>query len=332
MTPAFFHFIPEKSKTKEQAFADFSAELESAIDSVLHQTHSNFELIVLSNIEKESFPFSNSLKNPKLKLIHQEQDLGIAASRNTLLKLAKGEYIAWLDADDRFQTNKLEVQLEFMKKNFHIDVLGSALHCVAYPDQSDIDYVAVPPETHEALSAFLWYKNYMYQPSVFSKNFYVKEQIFYNEDFKNSVEDYELWYRLIKTKTFHNLSTPLTYYQTDSPEEEAQKRSIRNFKHNIEELWKTKWTDAGIEASVEDKNLFIDFLYQNRQWTQKELSAILNILKQGESTLKGEYHELMRAFLKLRLWNACHWTLKIRYIYLLKHLAKVNAMYKNALI
>jgi glycosyltransferase involved in cell wall biosynthesis len=286
----------------------------------------------LSNIQKEDFHFSNSFKHPKISLVYQEQDLGIAASRNSLLKLSKGDYIAWLDADDRFQTDKLEVQLDYIKKNFHIDVLGSALHCVAYPTQSDIDYVAVPPESHDALRAFLWYKNYMYQPSLLSKNFYVKEQLFYNEDFKNSVEDYELWYRLIKTKTFHNLSTPLTYYKTDSPEEEAQKRSTRNFKKNIEVLWKTKWADAGINASDEDKELFVSFLYQNQSWSQKEISAILNILKQGEILLKGEYHELMRAYLKLRLWNACHWTLKIRNIHLLKNIFKLNAMYKNALI
>ena len=90
------------------------------IDSVLAQTYSNWEMIIVDdcstdNTEEIVNNYSNSDK--RIKYYKLDNNSGAAVSRTKAVELANGQYMAFLDSDDLWYPNKLEYQINYMKKN-----------------------------------------------------------------------------------------------------------------------------------------------------------------------------------------------------------------------
>lgn len=93
--------------------------ISSTIKSVLAQTYTNWELIIVDdcstdNTDEVVEPF---LSDSRICYMKNEKNSGAAVSRNRALREAKGKWIAFLDSDDLWLPEKLEKQIEFMKKN-----------------------------------------------------------------------------------------------------------------------------------------------------------------------------------------------------------------------
>ena len=91
-----------------------------SIESVLRQSYSNFEIIVIFDDDdlNDLLLVKKAIKKyKKITLINNGKNLGVAKSRNNGLKIAKGSYVAFLDSDDIWDKNKLKKQIKFMKKN-----------------------------------------------------------------------------------------------------------------------------------------------------------------------------------------------------------------------
>ncbi|EAR07899.1 glycosyltransferase family 2 protein [Reinekea blandensis] len=94
--------------------------LEETIVSVLNQTHKNIEYILVDDcsVDNSSLIYQRFMeKDRRVKSIKLLQNSGAAIARNKGIELAKGEYIAFLDSDDKWEPTKLEEQLMFMKEN-----------------------------------------------------------------------------------------------------------------------------------------------------------------------------------------------------------------------
>jgi len=94
--------------------------IKECIDSVLSQTYKNWEMIIVDDVSSDN---SNEIieeyikKDNRIRLIKLEKNSGPAVTRNRAIKEAQGRYIAFLDADDIWMSQKLEKQLQFMKDN-----------------------------------------------------------------------------------------------------------------------------------------------------------------------------------------------------------------------
>ena len=90
--------------------------INDTIKTVQDQTYKNWELIMIDDCSTDrSTEQILKYKSDKIKLIKLKKNSGAAICRNTGTKEAKGRYIAFLDADDLWKKEKLEVQLKFMK-------------------------------------------------------------------------------------------------------------------------------------------------------------------------------------------------------------------------
>lgn len=100
------------------------------IESVLRQTYSNWELLILidKGTTDNTVDIINkySTNDPRIKLIHSLDGKGLSYSRNIGLNTAKGQYIAFLDSDDLWLEKKLENQVRFMQDN------QLAMSCTAF--------------------------------------------------------------------------------------------------------------------------------------------------------------------------------------------------------
>ena len=94
--------------------------IKKAINSVLGQSYKNFEILLI--YDDQDLSDLNYIKNEfssekKIKYIVNEKTLGAGLSRNKGIDIAFGEYLAFLDADDIWKKDKLDIQINFMKKN-----------------------------------------------------------------------------------------------------------------------------------------------------------------------------------------------------------------------
>ena len=94
--------------------------INECVDSVLNQTFQNFEIImVYDDKDKSELELLEKFKNKdkRIKIIVNQENLGVGESRNKALKIANGKFIAFLDADDIWHPLKLSTQIEFMINN-----------------------------------------------------------------------------------------------------------------------------------------------------------------------------------------------------------------------
>jgi glycosyltransferase involved in cell wall biosynthesis len=121
--------------------------LSGAIDSVLLQSYSNWEMIVVDDCSSDcsgELVREYAMKDSRIKLITLDINSGAAVARNAAIKAAQGRYIAFLDSDDRWLPCKLEKQLSFMQKH------GVAFSYTAYEKLdctgSVVGNVNIPPK------------------------------------------------------------------------------------------------------------------------------------------------------------------------------------------
>ena len=92
-----------------------------SIQSVLNQTYSNWELLIVDDCSNDNTDdIVLSFTDQRIKYLKNEKNCGAALARNRAIKEAQGEWIAFLDSDDLWVSEKLEKQIEFMKKNEYI--------------------------------------------------------------------------------------------------------------------------------------------------------------------------------------------------------------------
>ena len=92
--------------------------IEESIQSVLNQTYTNWELIIVDDCSTdETFEILSKIKDVRIHVYYNNENSGAAMSRNRALKEARGQWIAFLDSDDLWMPNKLEKQISYMKRN-----------------------------------------------------------------------------------------------------------------------------------------------------------------------------------------------------------------------
>lgn len=112
------------------------------------QTYTNWEMLITDDCSKDNsieVIRTYAAKDNRVKLLQLDTNSGAAVARNNSIKNAKGRFIAFLDGDDMWFPNKLELQLEFMVKK------GCALSCTSLMysnEQGEYTGIELAPKTH----------------------------------------------------------------------------------------------------------------------------------------------------------------------------------------
>jgi glycosyltransferase involved in cell wall biosynthesis len=94
--------------------------LEQSVQSVLQQTFSNFELIIVDDASADgSVELLKDLqqKDARIKVLYNQENRGVVFCRNTAIEISEGQYLSFIDPDDIWNLNKLEVQLNALQNN-----------------------------------------------------------------------------------------------------------------------------------------------------------------------------------------------------------------------
>ena len=176
-----------------------------AVQSIQNQSCSNFEfVIVANNCSDELWQLILKRASDDSRISAYRVSLGgLAFALNYGLTVAKGKYIARMDADDIALENRLEEQLRVLNENPNIDVLGSQiLHINKYGESLNTN--PMQPIKHEKIVSGLRYKCTMWHPTVIYKRDVVIKAGGYKFGYYG--EDFDLWIRLSKRGViFHNM-------------------------------------------------------------------------------------------------------------------------------
>jgi len=100
--------------------------LENSINSILNQTYRDFELLLLNDCSKDnSEKIIKTYTDSRIKYFKNDQNLGISGSRNKLMDLAQGEYLAIMDNDDISLPDRFEKQVAFLDAHKDITIVGT---------------------------------------------------------------------------------------------------------------------------------------------------------------------------------------------------------------
>ena len=184
--------------------------LAEAVDSILNQTYTNFEFLIIDDGSTDSSAeLIKSYDDHRIQLISLPCNNGLVNALNMGLDLARGEYIARMDADDISVPERFERQVHFMDANPDIVVGGSWLETFDGVKQK----VWAPPLTNEEIKSFLLFESVIYHPTVIMrKSIFSDSSVLYSSEYPHA-EDYELWSRLSRSCRFANIGKVLLKYR-----------------------------------------------------------------------------------------------------------------------
>jgi glycosyltransferase involved in cell wall biosynthesis len=188
-------------KTKEEYLCE-------AIESILNQTFTDFEFLILDDCpEDDREAIVRSYHDPRIKYSKNKKNLGISQSRNKLIDLARGEYLAVFDHDDISLPQRLEKEVRYLDEHPEIGVV-SALN-------TNVPKGNIPkkPKFDEDIRlALMDHCCISHSATMVRKSVLAENNIRYEEQF-SPAEDFGLYCRLVGKTKFHNLQEVLIDYR-----------------------------------------------------------------------------------------------------------------------
>lgn len=186
--------------------------IQQTLDSLFSQTYPSFEIILINDASNDNLKqVLSSVNDNRLHAIHLEKNVGVSAARNFGIRLAKGDFIAFCDADDVCHPQRFEKQVNFLLQNTEFDLCGSAFTCFDTEDRITVNN----PVDDLGIKRKLMQGNAFGLSTVMARSRIFKLHHF-NENLKVS-EDYDLWTRLATSGIkFSNLPESLLRYRWHS--------------------------------------------------------------------------------------------------------------------
>lgn len=223
--------------------------LEEAVQSILHQTLSDFEFLILDDGSTDgSWRVIQALarRDKRIMPLQNAKNQGIACGLNRLIQLAQGEYIARMDGDDVALPQRFEKEVAWIKKN-NLDFCGTWHETFGTRRQR----VFQPPITHKAIQVYLMFQSAFSDPSIMAKAWVLKDNPY--RVHTPFAEDFDLFADLSFKVAMGNIPEVLLRYRLHPGQSSRQKMAIQA--QSAIEVRKRMIEQLGIPSSAEEKAL-----------------------------------------------------------------------------
>lgn len=208
--------------------------ISESINSVLEQTYKNYELIIIEDGSKDQTVdiITDFLKKDnKIKLIKNKVNKGVSYSRNIGINYSSGEWVAFLDSDDMWTSDKLEKQMMYVSKNKNVEFLYTGS---SFINENSEPYSWIMEVPQKVKYKDLLKQNIISCSSVLIKKVYLTK---YKMEYDSMHEDYVLWLKILKNETDAcGINEPLLIYRISSNSKSGNKiksmfMTLRTYKH-----------------------------------------------------------------------------------------------------
>ena len=185
--------------------------LKEAIDSILNQTYTDFEFIIINDCSEDNTEkIILEYKDERIVYLKNEFNMGISRTLNRGIEISKGEYIARMDADDISLPNRFEKQVAYMDEFKMVGVLGTGI-IIFGEGIEEIPY-SFASDMQQA-KADLFFNSSLAHPTVMiRKKVLLVNNLAYEEEYEG-LEDFVLWWRICKFAEVNSLEEKLLYYR-----------------------------------------------------------------------------------------------------------------------
>lgn len=257
--------------------------IKESIDSILAQTYSNFEfIIVYDKSTDKTLDIIKSYQDERIKIINGD-NCGLAAALNKGILSSKGKYIARMDSDDISLPERFEKQVEYLENNPEISLLGSWQE--HFGNENNIHKPQAEPDFAKMMLVFgcdFCHSTVMFNRLAFMQNFLLYPT--------NSIqEDYELWSKAIGVIKVANIPEVLGRYRvsgeniTNNKIDELDSYEAKIALNNIKKYFKINLDDEKYYLTQRRNNPYWQMSKDDRIAYQKELKDLyLKIEKQNK--------------------------------------------------
>jgi glycosyltransferase involved in cell wall biosynthesis len=307
--------------------------VDQAIQSILNQSFQDFEFIIIDDGSTDkSLSIIKSFNDKRIQIIQNKKNLGLIKTLNKGIDLAKGKYIARMDADDIAKPERLAKQLRFLEKHTNYALVGTQANFIFGDKLSNSQFhMEINSDLLAALSLF---NCPFIHPSVMIRTDILKE--FYYEEGFTAAEDYELWTRILRKYSCANLTESLLNYRLhdnniSTVQNNKQIESIKRIYRSNLEYIRVPYREADLDIYLK-----ISGSYQ-RKITLADLKNIESwLLKMRTHLLKENLYDknviqevIQITWFRLCLKNVKYILLKGYFIYLKSSLIKGISTKKN---
>ena len=223
--------------------------LREAMDSMLSQTFTDFELIVLDDCSPDNAEeILDTYDDARIVRYKGEKNVGLSNVLNVGVEMARGKYIARMDSDDISLPNRLKVQVDFLEKHPDIDLVSVAMQLFGAEEE-----VWVRERNPEKVKVnALFYSPVLHASSVWRKGSFERNGLRFRQEMVPA-EDYDLWTRaLVKGLKLVNLPDVLYRYRMHPTQATTQKdktsEKVRIVRRNYLKATLPSISEKGIEA------------------------------------------------------------------------------------
>lgn len=243
--------------------------IKDCVDSILNQTFSNFELIIIDDCSTDkSISIIESLSDKRIRFFKKELNTGYTESLSWGIKEAKGAFIARMDSDDLCDPLRFIKQLDFLKSNPDVALCGTDAKIIGA--NFDFGY----PEEYEKIKINLLFGSSLIHPSIMGKR-----DVFLKYSYDKSLEpaeDYDLFTRIALAEKICNLPEKLLSYRVHNTQVSKTRSQIQQ---------------AHMRSSM--LRMFKVFDYDRKGYTDEEL---LNAVMPFRSIDLKEFNKVINWF------------------------------------
>ena len=210
--------------------------ISEAVESVLAQTYTDFEVIVVDDGSTDQTPQVLERYTGVIRYIRQE-NMGVVEARNRGIRESRGEFIAFLDADDKWISNKLALQVGAMDEKPEVGLVHANYFILN--ERGDLKerirrYPRIPRSGW--IFPYLLCANFVMTSSVMVRRICFDHLELFQNRWKNNSSDYEMWLRIATIRPFQYLAYPLVVYRVHGEGLTANEISWRNRRAIVNEF------------------------------------------------------------------------------------------------
>ncbi len=186
--------------------------LPSAVHSILQQTFRDFEFLIVDDVSTDgSTDFLTHLQDPRVRLCRNDQNLGLTRSLQLGLALARGHFVARMDADDIATPDRLFKQITYLEQHPAIGILGSVSQKIDAQGRPCGLYHVPMSDLHVRWTS-LFANPFVHSTVMIRRAVLIEHHLNYDENYLTA-QDYELWTRVLRYTQGANLPDRLVQYR-----------------------------------------------------------------------------------------------------------------------
>lgn len=246
--------------------------INDAIESVLIQDMPYFELIIVDDASNDkTAEIISSYKDDRIRLIKNEQQRGLTYNLNAMLKMARGKYVARLDADDLCDRRRLRMQMQILDEKKDVEMVCSYANAIG-----DRKGLIKMQSNFEILKSSLLFGNPIVHSSVMFRN----KKYSYDEKFLKS-QDYELWDRMIAAgEKIYVIKKPLVNFRFHNRQISVNYGGQQGY---FSDLVKVRALERiGIFMNIDQQKKYLALLNNNKVDSWDDYLLVKSILVQIE--------------------------------------------------